>query len=55
MLMMGIAEVPIAIALGAVLLDERLPAGTLLGTACVLGGVTAALAPQFVTARFPFK
>jgi len=55
MLMMGVAEVPIAIALGSVLLGERLPAGTLMGTAFVLAGVTAALAPQFVTVRLPFK
>ena len=43
MLMMGVAEVPIAIALGAWLLGERLPAGTLAGAAGVLAGVTVAL------------
>jgi probable blue pigment (indigoidine) exporter len=39
MLMMGIAEVPIAVALGALAFGERLPPGTLLGAACVLAGV----------------
>jgi drug/metabolite transporter (DMT)-like permease len=39
MLMMGIAEVPIAIALGAVILGERLPPGTFAGAACVLAAV----------------
>ena len=39
MLMMGVAEVPIAVALGAALLGERLPAGTLAGAGCVLAGV----------------
>jgi drug/metabolite transporter (DMT)-like permease len=43
MLMMGVAEVPIAIALGAVVFDERLPAGTLAGGTCVLAGVTMGL------------
>ena len=43
MLMMGVAEVPIAVALGAVLFGERLPTGTLLGGTCVLVGVIAGL------------
>jgi drug/metabolite transporter (DMT)-like permease len=43
MLMMGVAEVPIAIGLGAVVFGERLPAGTLLGGACVLAAVIAGL------------
>ena len=36
MLMMGLAEVPIAVVLGAIVLGERLPPGTLLGAACIL-------------------
>jgi drug/metabolite transporter (DMT)-like permease len=43
MLMMGVAEVPIAVALGTLVFGERLPAGTLLGAVCVLVGVLAAL------------
>lgn len=43
MLMMGVAEVPIAVALGAVVLGERLPAGTLVGGLFVLAGVIATL------------
>jgi drug/metabolite transporter (DMT)-like permease len=43
MLMMGIAEVPIAIVLGAVFLQERLPRGTFLGAACVLLAVGGTL------------
>lgn len=43
MLMMGIAEVPIAVALGALLLGERLPPGTLVGGLCVLLSVVATL------------
>lgn len=39
MLMMGIAEVPIAVALGAIVFGERLPPGTFIGAACVLVGV----------------
>ena len=42
-LMMGVAEVPVAIALGAVVFGERLPSGTLLGGACVLAAVVAGL------------
>jgi drug/metabolite transporter (DMT)-like permease len=43
MLMMGIAEVPVAIGLGAVILDERLPGLTLAGAAVALLGVAAVL------------
>ena len=39
MLMMGVAEVPIAVALGAIVFGERLPLGTFTGAACVLAGV----------------
>jgi drug/metabolite transporter (DMT)-like permease len=40
MLMMGVAEVPIAVLLGAVFLGERLPADILVGGILVLAGVT---------------
>lgn len=43
MLMMGVAEVPIAVLLGAALLDERLSRLTLAGTALALMGVTCVL------------
>jgi len=43
MLMMGVAEVPVAVALGALVFGERLPAGTFLGAACVLVSVIGAL------------
>ena len=43
MLMMGVAEVPIAVALGAMVFGERLPAGTLVGGSCVLLAVVAVL------------
>ncbi|MGB2717739.1 MAG: EamA family transporter [Vicinamibacterales bacterium] len=43
LLVMSVAEVPIAVALGAVILGERLPRGTLVGAACVLGAVVATL------------
>jgi drug/metabolite transporter (DMT)-like permease len=36
--------VPIAVALGALLLGERLPPGALLGGACILTGVVLMLA-----------
>jgi drug/metabolite transporter (DMT)-like permease len=39
MLMMGIAEVPIAVALGAVVFGERLPPGAFVGAAFVLGAI----------------
>ena len=51
MLMMGVAEVPIAVALGAVLFGERLPTGTLLGGTCVLVGVIAGLTGEPVAPR----
>lgn len=51
MLMMGIAEVPIAIGLGGVLLGERLPAGTLIGAVAVIGGVIAGLLDQAAMAQ----
>ena len=44
MLMMGVAEVPLAIAIGAVVLGERLPAGTLAGAAFILVGVLLSIA-----------
>jgi len=43
MLMMGVAEVPIAVLLGAAFLKERLPSGTFIGGACVLVAVVAGL------------
>ena len=43
MLMMGIAEVPIAILLGAAFLTERLAPATLAGAALILAGVLAML------------
>ena len=43
MLVMGVAEVPVAVALGAMVLGERLPAGTFLGAACVLVSLIGAL------------
>lgn len=43
MLMMGVAEVPIAVLLGAAFLRERLPSGTFVGGACVLVAVVATL------------
>jgi drug/metabolite transporter (DMT)-like permease len=43
MLMMGVPEVPIAIALGGWVFGERLPAGTLLGGICVLIAIIAGL------------
>jgi drug/metabolite transporter (DMT)-like permease len=39
MLMMGVAEVPVAIFLGAVILGERLPPGTWIGAACIVASV----------------
>lgn len=39
MLMMGVAEVPIAVLLGAVILGERLPPGTWLGAGCIIASV----------------
>ncbi len=43
MLMMGIAEVPIAVLLGAALLHERLPGGTFVGGTCVVVAVVTRL------------
>jgi drug/metabolite transporter (DMT)-like permease len=43
MLMMGVAEVPIAVLLGAAFLGERLPGGTFLGGTCVLVAVVSRL------------
>lgn len=51
MLMMGVAEVPIAVVLGAWVFGERLPTGTLLGGTCVLAGVLAGLAGRPPAAR----
>jgi drug/metabolite transporter (DMT)-like permease len=44
MLMMGVAEVPIAVLLGAAFLKERLPGGTFVGGTCVLVAVVTGLA-----------
>ena len=46
MLMMGVAEVPIAVLLGAAVLKERLPAGTFVGGTCVLIAVVTGLLGQ---------
>jgi drug/metabolite transporter (DMT)-like permease len=43
MLMMGVAEVPVAIALGAVVIGERLPPGTLVGGLVVLAAIVVGL------------
>jgi len=43
MLMMGVAEVPIAVLLGAAFLNERLPGGTFVGGTCVLVAVVTRL------------
>jgi drug/metabolite transporter (DMT)-like permease len=43
MLMMGVAEVPIAVGLAAVTLGERLPASTTLGALCILAAVVVRL------------
>ena len=43
MLMRGIAEVPIAVGLGAVVLGKRLPVLTLVGAAPALIGVACVL------------
>jgi drug/metabolite transporter (DMT)-like permease len=51
MLMLGVAEVPIAVALGAVIFGERMPAGTLLGGTLVLAGVVAVLGGNPLTRR----
>ena len=46
MLMMGVAEVPIAVLLGAAFLKERMPGGTFVGGTCVLVAVVTALAGE---------
>jgi drug/metabolite transporter (DMT)-like permease len=53
MLMMGVAEVPIAVLLGAAFLKERLPGGTFIGGTCVLVAVVTGLVADraAVTAR----
>jgi drug/metabolite transporter (DMT)-like permease len=43
MLMMGVAEIPVAVMLGALVFGERLPGGTLVGASCVLAAVVAGL------------
>lgn len=43
MLMMGVAEVPIAVLLGAAFLHERLPGGTFVGGTCVVVAVVTGL------------
>jgi len=43
MLMMGVAEVPIAVLLGAAFLGERLPSGTFVGGVCLLLAVVTRL------------
>jgi drug/metabolite transporter (DMT)-like permease len=43
MLMMGVAEIPIAVLLGAAFLHERLPGGTFSGGMCVLVAVVSRL------------
>jgi drug/metabolite transporter (DMT)-like permease len=54
MLMMGVAEVPIAVLLGAAVLEERLPGGTFVGGMCVLVAVVTGLAgDRAATIRLP--
>jgi drug/metabolite transporter (DMT)-like permease len=53
MLMMGVAEVPIAVLLGAAFLKERLPAGTFVGGTCVLIAVVSGLLGQRAQAVAP--
>jgi drug/metabolite transporter (DMT)-like permease len=43
MLMMGVAEVPIAVVLTAIVLGERLPVGTIAGALCILTAVVLRL------------
>ena len=49
MLLMGVAEVPIAVALGAIVFGERLPPGTVVGATCVLISVLGALTDNRAT------
>jgi drug/metabolite transporter (DMT)-like permease len=51
MLMMGVAEVPIAIILGAAFLKERLPGGTVVGGTCVLVAVVTRLVGDRATSK----
>jgi drug/metabolite transporter (DMT)-like permease len=51
MLLMGVAEVPIAVALGAIVFGERLPPGTAVGAICVLISVLGALTGNRATSR----
>ena len=51
LLIMAVAEVPIAVALGAIVFGERLPSGTLFGGACVLAAVLASLRQTPETSR----
>ena len=51
MLLMGVAEVPIAVALGAIVFGERLPPGTVVGAICVLVGVFSALTDNRATSQ----
>ena len=55
MLLMGVAEVPVALALGAIVLDEQLHIRALIGAACVAMGVAlvAFASSPTVTARRP--
>jgi drug/metabolite transporter (DMT)-like permease len=53
MLMMGVAEVPIAVLLGAAILGERLPAGTFVGGTCVLVAVVTGLVGDRATVKSP--
>jgi drug/metabolite transporter (DMT)-like permease len=51
MLLMGVADVPIAVALGAIVFGERLPPGTVVGAICILVGVISALTDSRATSR----
>jgi len=51
MLMMGVAEVPIAVLLGAAFLHERLPGGTFVGGTCVLVAVVTRLSEVWRSRR----
>lgn len=46
LLVMSLVEPLIAVVLGAVVLHEALPAGTLLGAACILASTCLVLAPR---------
>ena len=51
MLLMGVAEVPIAVALGAIVLNEDLHARALAGAAFIAAGVALVAIPRSVTFR----